>query len=906
MKEKYILRCLILVALGLIAYCFRWTFFYKFNPVYWENFYYTSQWNIPNSQRIIGDEGVYRYIGYRLVNGENPFNLDYWVPPFGKYFYGLTAKYFNNPYWTSWGWFILLLIIVWALTRNEWVLLFVATNSLIVSQVGKTMLDLPQGVMLLLMVSSLWFYNKNRSWLLVFSGISLGLFAGIKIGLFSPLLIAGGIYYLWKKKTSIKFIILFLLSIPLGYVISYFCYFVAHPNPIPWIRLHEKVLDFWRNSGASPHPLNILGYVLINKFNQSWEGIRIWMSANEWSILFPISFFLIIINWTKKTDVKTKFLLVIATGWLILNAFIDFWPRYLIPIVPILVIITVNYFKTKKSLLWLLLILNLFSLKNVLWPGPETTIREIDRSFKYQTYKELNELAGKEVNTNNWDKIKEGRVTLGKENNLWVIKNIQENIKTNEKIATIVNPIRSRGLWKDKSLKPIKDQYKAIDDLGLKATWLIQNEVNEDKELVEKIKQFNNKQELGIFLEISRNLALKSRVYFDEQRPWYDPGVVFLSAYSREDRISLIDQMMRDFKNTFGYYPKSVGAWWIDSYSLNYLENKYGIKTALIVADQRTTDNYGVWGQWWGYPYYPTKDNILVPGNSKILVIQWALRDPELAYYGEGPKISNYSLQANDYINQGLDTKYFEKLANIYFDPRNELGQITVGLETGIESVGYIDEYIKQLKWIKDNKINDLTMTEIEMKYRDKYSGNPSEINIGEWKMTTEYRQNIKLNERTDYKKNYVFADYYEKDDQSFLNRVYEEKNLIKKSWISKEILLSLLAIIIGIIITKLWPKRKWIIILFFVWAGLLLATRLRYSVIGGKKMFGFLIDNFRFLGMTSQGRIINGDLSNLVAKSMLKLNIKEIGLTGWIILGVFLTKIYEKFIKTRKNKKGN
>lgn len=478
----------------------------------------------------------------------------------------------------------------------------------------------------------------------------------------------------------------------------------------------------------------------------------------------------------------------------------------------------------------------------------------------------------------------------------------QGEVNANEKYATIVNPIRSRELWKDNSLKPIEDQYKAIDDLNLKATWLIQNDLFEDKELVEKIKQFNDKQELGIFLEISKNLALKSRVYFDEQRPWYDPGVIFLSAYGREDRIKLIDQMMREFKNTFGYYPKSVGAWWIDSYSLNYLENKYKIKTALIVADQKTTDNYGVWGQWWGYPYYPDKDNILIPGNSNILIIQWALRDPEFAYNGEGPKISNYSLQANDYINQGLDIKYFEKLANTYFDPRNELGQITVGLETGIESVDYIDEYIKQLRWIKDNKINDLTMTETGKKYEEKYEGNPSEIKIGEWKMTPEFRENQKLGERTDYKKDYVFADYYEKDDGAFLNRVYENKNLIKKNWISKELLLKVLAIIIGIIIAKIWPNKKWILILSLVCIGLLLAARLRYSVIDGEKMFGFLIDNFRFLGMTSRGRIINGDLSNLVAKSMLRLDIKEIGLTGWAILGVALTKIYEKLIETGKN----
>lgn len=851
-KKNKILLILLGIILSIIVINNKWTFFYKFDANYWEHYYYTSQWNVPNSKVIISDEGVYRYVGYRLVNGENPFNVDYWVPPLGKYWYGVAAKYFGNPYWASWGWYFVLLVTVYLITKNIWVLILVATNPLIASQVGMTMLDLPQGALLMIHIGLLLMINKKKKWPAVAAGLALGLMMGVKIGFFVPLLALVAIFYLWKQTTSTKQIGLFLISIIAGYMLAYACYFLVHPNPIPWLKLHGKIIDFWKNSGAKPNPINIWTYIFLNKYNQVLDGARVWMSAREWTALFPVSLIIIFKLWLKKLDLKNKYFLLVASGWIIMCGMLDFWPRYFVPIVPVLTIICVLFFKKRKVWLIILLTTNLIG--------------------------------------------------------LWKLDNNQTNLanktegSVKEKYATIVNPIRSRELWKDKSLKAIEDQYQAIDNLGLKATWLIQNDVIEDKELVEKIKQFNDKQEIGIFLEISKNLALKSRVYFDEQRPWYDPRVVFLSAYDRRDRIKLINQIMGDFKNTFGYYPKSVGAWWIDSYSLNYLESKYKVKTALIVADQKTTDNYGVWGQWWGYPYYPAKDNILIPGNSKTLIIQWALRDPQLAYHGEGPKTSNYSLQANDYINQGLDIKYFEKLANVYFDPRNELGQITVGLETGIESVGYIDEYKKQLEWIKDNKINDLTMTEMGIKYREKYGKNPDEIKIEEWKMTPNFRENIKLGERIEYKKNYVFADYYEKDGNPFLNRVYEEKNLIKKSWISKEILLSLLAIIIGIIITKLWPKRKWIIILFFVWAGLLLATRLRYSVIDGEKLFGFLIDNFRFLGMTNRGRIINGDLSNLVAKSMLKLDIKEIYLTEWTIFGVIVTKVYEKFIKARKN----
>ena len=236
----------------------------------------------------------------------------------------------------------------------------------------------------------------------------------------------------------------------------------------------------------------------------------------------------------------------------------------------------------------------------------------------------------------------------------------RQNIIANEKFVTIVNPVRGRELWKDKSLMPIETQYGAIKKFNLSATWLIQDDVLTDKELISKIKNFDENQELGIFLEVSKNLALKSRIYFDEQRPWYDPGVIFLSAYDITDRKKIIDTMIKNFKNVFGYFPKSVGAWWIDSYSQQYLENKYNIKIFLICSDQKTTDKYGIWGQWWGYPYIPSPNNILVPGDSKSVVIQWAQRDLEKAYFGEGFKVSNFSLQANDYLSQKLNIKYFE------------------------------------------------------------------------------------------------------------------------------------------------------------------------------------------------------------------------------------------------------
>lgn len=446
-------------------------------------------------------------------------------------------------------------------------------------------------------------------------------------------------------------------------------------------------------------------------------------------------------------------------------------------------------------------------------------------------------------------------------------------VLANEKFVTIVNPVRSRELWKDKSLAPIETQYGAVYKFNLSATWLIQNDVLQDRELVDKVKNFDEKQELGLFLEVSKDLAYRSRVYFDEQRPWYDPGVVFLSGYTLPDRKKMIDRMVLDFKNTFGYIPKSVGAWWIDSYSQQYLEKKYDIKIFLICADQKTTDKYGIWGQWWGYPYIPSPDNILVPGNSKSVVIQWAQRDLEMAYRGEGWEISNHSLQANDYTSLGLDIKYFEKLASEYLAV-DKLGQITVGLETGIESVGNETEFEKQLKWISDNQVASLKMSDFAVQYRNTYDNkNPNKVILGDWVLTPESRINNKLSEETIYQKNMVFNDVYAKDNSEFLNRIYNQNNLVKKKRFDTELIAKIVLLIGGLVVMMKFRKIKWwmvLVVVIMVW----MLVHVRYSVVNGEKMVGFLVDSFRFVGVNLSSGIVNSDLSNNVAKSMLKIHL--------------------------------
>ena len=209
---------------------------------------------------------------------------------------------------------------------------------------------------------------------------------------------------------------------------------------------------------------------------------------------------------------------------------------------------------------------------------------------------------------------------------------------------------------------------------------------------------------MGLFLEITPSWTQSAGVVYQKSPAWHFAGSVFLTGYSIEDRKKLIDIAFEQFKTIFGDYPKSVGAWFIDAHSLEYMQDKYQIDSALIVADQYSTDNYQIWGQFWEAPYYPQRRNTLVPAQTKedklpVVVTQWAARDP-VNGYGKAVEESTYSVQANDYLDyHNLDTGYFTKLVDIYTNQKyNKFNQLVVGLENSYSWNKYQPEYLNQIQ----------------------------------------------------------------------------------------------------------------------------------------------------------------------------------------------------------------
>ena len=287
---------------------------------------------------------------------------------------------------------------------------------------------------------------------------------------------------------------------------------------------------------------------------------------------------------------------------------------------------------------------------------------------------------------------------------------------------TIVNPVRI-SRYTTNSSESILSQYSVIKELDLAATWLLTYDVLINNLSVTAIKSFDEKQEIGVFLEISPEFATESKVFYNDTGSWHYAPSVFLSGYKQEERIKFIDTLFAKFKEKLGYYPSSVGAWWIDSFSLEYMKNKYGITANLGLADQFSTDGYQVWGSYWSTPYYPSKYHAGVPAvqdSAKIDVVtlQWAPRDPLNGYFN-----SYYSTQ--DYLQNPVreDTTYFEKLVRLYAEKNeNAFGQIVVGLEGDLSSEAYQGEFKKQMEVVKNLKntgmVNVVTMADFSNWYR--------------------------------------------------------------------------------------------------------------------------------------------------------------------------------------------
>lgn len=152
----------------------------------------------------------------------------------------------------------------------------------------------------------------------------------------------------------------------------------------------------------------------------------------------------------------------------------------------------------------------------------------------------------------------------------------------------------------------------------------------------------------------------------------------------------------------FGNYPTTTTAWIIDTPSLQYLREKYGVLLHEITREQWGTDSYTLWGGPPHQPYWPTDHWAFQPSASVSttlpLIVRQTIADPLWNY---GDTSSSHTSQPNDYDQKQRGFQYFRHLFTQAHGQSWPTTFALLGLENSMPEK-YQLEFIRQLEFVSE------------------------------------------------------------------------------------------------------------------------------------------------------------------------------------------------------------
>lgn len=315
--------------------------------------------------------------------------------------------------------------------------------------------------------------------------------------------------------------------------------------------------------------------------------------------------------------------------------------------------------------------------------------------------------------------------------------------KSSPRIVNIINFVRKcepRVDWITEEVlyQTVVEQIKIINKYNFKATFLLQYDALVDPRYQKLMKELPaDRFEIGAWWEIPQPLVEKTGLKWRGRYPWdWHANVGFATGYTPEEREKLIDTYMEDFKKIFGYYPKSVGSWFIDAHSLKYLYEKYGVVASCNCKDEVGTDGYTLWGGYWSGGYYPSQLNAYMPAQKAqnqipVPIFRMLGSDP-IHQYDSGLGTGNQSVISLEpvYEEGGGD----ESWCRWYFDwfvhgPALNYAYVQVGQENSFTWKRMSRGYEIQMKildeLVRKGKIVLQTLSETGRWFKENYQVTP-------------------------------------------------------------------------------------------------------------------------------------------------------------------------------------
>lgn len=404
MKKSVIVWIILLISyLGLVIYANRALYTTRFDESYWKDKYEHSQWKLPLSSRTMGDDGLYLYEGYRIIKGGDPTLLNAEVPPLGKYLIGATILLTQNAFvyglWTI----ILLLLFVFMLAKTLFrstnlaliTTLLLATDPLIANQYALTMLDGLQATMFVLFLLILFHLPRTRSmYLVISSGVILGLFSETKAPILSPIIATFGLIYIWRVVKKPYSLAWFLVSVVLGYMLPYFPYFLQDHSILDWLRVQKWIASFYINGNITPTWGSAIAALISGRFQNIFS--RVWEVAPQWSPLWAFMLVSIVGTIFRKRPVEWRAVGTLFLCILGLFTVIPFWTRYFVVVLPLLYLfgtLALSQLPARFSvpLIIGMTAINLISSYPILFPSPTPSANQYIHNAENQFFADLYE-----------------------------------------------------------------------------------------------------------------------------------------------------------------------------------------------------------------------------------------------------------------------------------------------------------------------------------------------------------------------------------------------------------------------------------------------------------------------------------------------------------------------------------
>ena len=285
-------------------------------------------------------------------------------------------------------------------------------------------------------------------------------------------------------------------------------------------------------------------------------------------------------------------------------------------------------------------------------------------------------------------------------------------------------------------------QMRLVNELNVPATFLLQYDVLCNENFMRRIfTEASDNIEFGFWYEVVEPLTTACGIPYESKRGYkwdwnIKPG--FSMSYPKAQRTALIDEAMRKFKEIFGYYPKIVGSWILDTHTVNHLAKKNAVEGICFCRDQINTDAYTLVGGYFNQAYYPSVNNMFTPAQSEDTQVNVPLfrllgPDPIHNYDSEkyrpkGVTPSVYTMEVVHNTTAGGSKEVSDWYFKNYFD-NESLGfsYMQIGQENSFAYIDIITPLRYQIEaLIKRDDIKLEKMSDTAKAFKAKYKETPS------------------------------------------------------------------------------------------------------------------------------------------------------------------------------------